>query len=160
MILNLLLMLAWCAFTSDFQPQNLAIGFGIGLGSLAVLSRLGLTGDSRYVPKIGKVVGFVGFYLWELLIANVRMARDVLSPRLQVRPAIIALPLDMHTDSDSEIALLANLISLTPGTLTIDISNDRRTLYIHAVNVPGGDVEAFCLNLKQQMERRVLEVLE
>jgi multicomponent Na+:H+ antiporter subunit E len=71
----------------------------------------------------------------------------------------VAVPLDIETDSDAEITLLANLISLTPGTLSLDLSPDRRTLYVHAMDIPGGDLDRFRRNLKQELERRVIEVL-
>ena len=86
----------------------------------------------------------------------VRVARDVLSPRLRVRPGVVAVPLDARTDL--EITLFANLVSLTPGTLSLDVSPDRRTLYVHAMDLPDGDVEAWSRELKRT-EARVIGLL-
>jgi multicomponent Na+:H+ antiporter subunit E len=72
-----------------------------------------------------------------------------------MRPAILAIPLDVKTDL--EITTLANLITLTPGTLSLDVSSDRKVLYIHAVYVH--DVPAFKKYIKDSLERRVREVL-
>ncbi|MBW2487296.1 MAG: Na+/H+ antiporter subunit E, partial [Deltaproteobacteria bacterium] len=77
-------------------------------------------------------------------------------PGFQMRAAIVAIPLD--AESDLEITVLANLITLTPGTLSLDVSPDRKTLYVHAMHVD--DVEEFRQDIKQRMERRVMEVFK
>jgi multicomponent Na+:H+ antiporter subunit E len=74
-----------------------------------------------------------------------------------VCPGVVAIPLDARTDA--EIALLANLITLTPGSVTLDISEDRRVLYVHAMYIDGGDVDAYRRSVKEGLERRVLELL-
>jgi multicomponent Na+:H+ antiporter subunit E len=109
----------------------------------------------RYVGKARQVIGLFFFFLWELIKSNVRVAYDVLTPGFRMRPAIIAIPLEAHTDF--EITLLANLITLTPGTLSLDISSDRRTLYIHAMYVD--DVEQVRKEIKEGFERHLLEVM-
>ncbi|MEL7089262.1 MAG: Na+/H+ antiporter subunit E, partial [Planctomycetota bacterium] len=80
---------------------------------------------------------------------------DVITPAANRSPAVIGIPLDATTDA--EITLLANLITLTPGTLSLDLSEDRRTLYVHAMFAD--DPEAFCREIKEGFERRVLELL-
>ena len=72
------------------------------------------------------------------------------------RPAIIALPLEVQ--KEGEIMLLANLISLTPGTLSVDVSTDRSTLYIHAMDVD--DPDALRQEIRDGFERRILDVME
>jgi multicomponent Na+:H+ antiporter subunit E len=84
------------------------------------------------------------------------VAYEVLTPGFQMQAAIVAIPLD--AESDLEITVLANLITLTPGTLSLDVSPDRKTLYIHAMHVD--DVEEFRQDIKQRMERRVMEVFK
>jgi multicomponent Na+:H+ antiporter subunit E len=74
-----------------------------------------------------------------------------------MRPGIIAIPLDARTDL--EITLLANLITLTPGTLSLDVSADRRVLYVHVMYIDNDDIEAVRRSIKDGFERRVLEVL-
>jgi multicomponent Na+:H+ antiporter subunit E len=103
-----------------------------------------------------RFIGFFFFFVWELLVANLRVAYEVLTPGFQMRAAIIDIPLD--AESDLEITVLANLITLTPGTLSLDVSPDRKTLYIHAMHVD--DVEQFRKDIKQRMERRVMEVFK
>jgi multicomponent Na+:H+ antiporter subunit E len=105
--------------------------------------------------KIRQVISFAVFFLWELLVANLRVAHDVVTPRHRMRPGVIAVPLDAQTDF--EITSVANTITLTPGTLSIDVSADKRVLYIHAMYID--DVEAYRHQVKDRFERKLLEVL-
>ena len=90
----------------------------------------------------------------KLVKANLRVAWEVLTPKHHMRPAIIAIPLD--AESDLQITILANFITLTPGTLSLDVSPDRKTLYVHAMYVD--DVDAFRREIKEKLEQRVIEV--
>jgi multicomponent Na+:H+ antiporter subunit E len=109
----------------------------------------------KRLRKIPRFFRFALFYLTELLRANVRVAHDAVTPTHYMRPAMIAIPLDAETDF--EILLLANLMTMTPGTVSVDISSDRRVLYLHAMYVE--DVEAIRAEIKDQFERRVLRLL-
>lgn len=111
----------------------------------------------KIAVKAWQVVYFVLFFLWELWVANLRVAFDVLTPPYQMKPGIIAVPLDARTDA--EITLLTNLITLTPGTLSLDISTDRRVLYVHTMYIDRGDIDRARRQIKEGFERRVLEVL-
>jgi multicomponent Na+:H+ antiporter subunit E len=94
--------------------------------------------------------------LWQLLKSNLRLAYDVITPGYQMRPGVIAIPLEAK--EDAEITLLANLITLTPGSLALDLSADRTILYIHVIYLDD-DVETTRRDIKDRLERRVLEVL-
>ena len=100
-----------------------------------------------------RALAFLGFYIGELLISSLRVAYDVLTPTFHMRPRIIPVPLDVQ--SEGEITLLANLISLSPGSLTLDVSPDRRTLQVH-VMYAGDGVEAAAQQIKQNLERRII----
>lgn len=154
LLLNTLLGLAWVALTGVFNPSNFAIGFMVGFGLLWMTQRL--MEPSTYFTKIPQVLGLVFFFFIEIIVANLRVAVVVLSPRLTVHPAVVAIPLDMQ--SDVEIALLANLITLTPGTLHLDVSSDRKIMYIHTMFVD--DLGEFREHIKQGFERRIMEVFE
>ncbi len=101
------------------------------------------------------MVRFAVLYLWELILANLRVAYDVMTPTRRMRPGVLAIPLDANTDV--EITLLANLITLTPGSVSLDVSSDRRFLYLHAMYID--DVEEYRKSVKDTLEKRVLEVL-
>ncbi len=152
-LLNILLALAWVALTGDFSPINFVIGFLLGYAALWMTQRV--TGQTSYFRKIRTVINFAFFFVWEVIKANLRVAYDVLSPRQQITPGIISIPLDAKTDA--EITFLANLITLTPGTLSLDVSEDRKVLYIHAMYVE--DVEQFRREIKDGLERRLLDML-
>ena len=153
LLLNLLLALAWVALTGQFTPLNLLIGFGLSFVALWLTRS---NGDRpRYGQKIGAVLGFALFFLWDLFLANLRMAYLVFRPHQSLRPAIVAVPLEL--ESDMEITLLANLISLTPGTLTLDVSDDRRMLYVHVADLRE-DADSLRAEIKQGFERRIKEL--
>jgi multicomponent Na+:H+ antiporter subunit E len=123
--------------SGDFSLSTFVLGFALGLVVLFFARRV--IGAPQYLFKIVKALELFVFLLWELLVANLRVAYDVLTPGYQMRPGVIALPLDARTDA--EITLLANLITLTPGTLSLDVSSDRRVLYIHVMYIDRGDLE-------------------
>lgn len=148
---NLVLALVWAMVTGDFSGVNLLIGYLIGFGIL----RISAAGTPRYHRKTGKAISFVVFYVRQMIASNLRVAYDVLTPRLRMRPGVVAIPLTAETEA--EITLLANLITLTPGTLSLDLSPDRRTLYVHAMYLK--DVEAFRREIKDGLEKRVLELM-
>ena len=152
---NILLALVWVGMSGDFSLSTFVLGFALGFVVLFFARRV--IGAPQYAFKIVKALELFVFLLWELLLANLRVAYDVLTPGYQMRPGVIALPLDARTDA--EITLLANLITLTPGTLSLDVSSDRRVLYIHVMYIDRGDLEEVRRKIKSGFERRVLEVL-
>lgn len=93
------------------------------------------------------------FFLYELVVSSMRVAWDVLTPETKARPSLIVMPLDAK--SDLELMLTANIISLTPGTLSIDLSADRTELLIHTM-FGGLDPDSEIAALKHGIERRVL----
>jgi multicomponent Na+:H+ antiporter subunit E len=150
---NLVLALTWGAMTGSFEVENLVVGFAIGFAVLYVAQRR--HGRAAYAEKLVVVIRFIGFYLWELLMANLRVAHDVVTPRHLGRPGIIAIPLDARTDA--EITLVANLLTMTPGDLSIDVSSDRKVLYVHRMYLD--DPKEVEHDIKDGFERRVLEVM-
>ena len=152
---NIFLALAWMSLMGDYGPKTMLVGFALGLVVLFLARRI--VGGPNYLSKVEKALKLLLFGLWQLLLANLRVAHDVLTPRYFMRPGIIAIPLDVRTDA--EITLLANLITLTPGTLSLDVSADRRVLYIHVMYIDNADLESIRREIKEGFERRVLEVL-
>jgi multicomponent Na+:H+ antiporter subunit E len=156
MLLGCILMaLAWAALQGEVTPENLLVGFGLGYAVLALLEKGGVL-SSAFQTRVARALGLVGFFIWQLLVANVRVALDVLSPRTRVRPAVVAIPLDITTDA--EILLLSALINITPGSVTIDLSDDRRTLFVHVMHM--SDPEASRVEVKSGFEQRVKRLFE
>lgn len=152
-ILNLLLSLAWMGLTGQFTPVNFIIGFILAYVLLWLTLRTSRRGS--YFIKVVQVIRFALFFLWEVITANLRVVREILTPYHSMRPGIVAVPLDASTDL--EITAFANLITLTPGTLSLDVSSDRSTLFVHAMFID--DVDDFKNHLKQGLEQRLLEVM-
>jgi multicomponent Na+:H+ antiporter subunit E len=153
LMLNVILMFVWVALTGNFQFANYVFGFALSF-TIMWVTRIGDTFSKKYFVTLPRFLGFVFFFLWELLKANLQVAYEVMTPKLNMKPGIVKVPLDAKTDL--EITILANLISLTPGTLSIDVSADRKVLYVHAMHVT--DKEAFILSIKNGFEKRLLNL--
>ncbi len=145
--------LLWSAATGRVTLTNLLIGMFMGYLVLVFAQRVpGVSWSLRRVWKIGVLVLA---FTWELILSNLRVAYDILSPRYRMRPGVVGIRLDARTDV--EITLLANMITLTPGTMSLDVSDDRRVLYIHGMYV--GDRDEFERSIKDGFERQLLEVM-
>ena len=163
-LLNVLIMLGWGLLTGGFSLSNLGLGFLIGLG--AVLLSWPAMPSSKYfgrlptalgivllkLPRFFEMIGFVGY---QLFLSSLYLALDVLTPRDRSKPVILEVPLDAR--SDLEIMLLANLISLTPGTVSVEVSADRGRLFVHAMYAQHPD--EVIDSIKRGLETRVLRLL-
>ncbi len=94
------------------------------------------------------------FFLWDLTASSIAVARVVLSPRDISKPRLVTIPLNVTTDT--QITLVANFISLTPGTLSVDVSPDRKTLLVHDL-LADSDSEATRAGVRDGIEARVLK---
>jgi multicomponent Na+:H+ antiporter subunit E len=151
-----ILALVWAAITGSFSGLNLL--FGGLIGGVAVLLLRKSLGNHGHLRRARRALSLLGLFLYELLASAVRVALVVLRPDMDkvIRPAIIAVPLSVK--SDIEITLLANLITLTPGTLSVDLSPDRSVLYVHALTI--SDRESMIAEIKNGFEKKVLEVFQ
>ncbi|NJN18475.1 MAG: cation transporter [Oscillochloris sp.] len=163
--LNLLLALAWVMVIGSFGPADWIVGLLFGFFVLMVSWRAFFNEPFSFKSYIRassrnplitawRWIAFIIFGFVEIVKSNIAVAKAVLSPQLKLDPGIIAIPLDLK--SDAGITTLANLTTLTPGTVTLDVSSDRKTLYIHAFSV--GDPETLRRETKAAFERRVLEL--
>ena len=155
LIASIFLALAWAALQGDITLANLLVGYGIGYLILGLLAKGGVL-PTTLVSRTAHAVELAGFFVWELMLANVRVAIDVLRPGTTIRPAVVAIPLEVT--SDGEILLLSMLINITPGSVTIDLSDDRRTLYVHVMHM--ASAEASRREIKEGFERRVKRLFE
>ena len=151
LLVNILLALAWAAVSGSFSQLNLAFGFVLGTIALYLIrEQVGTTG---YLDRTRKIIGLTLLFLYELVMSAVRVLIMLIKPRLDIKPGIIAYPLKV--DRDFEITLLANLITLTPGTLSVDVSHDRSTLFVHAIDC--SDPDAIRSDIANGFERKILE---
>ena len=154
LLLNTSLAFVWAFVMGGISLLNLSVGFVIGYGALWICRPL--FGGSTYFVRIWRVLHLLLFFLYELVVSSLRVVWDVITPTHYSRPGIIAMPLSVR--GDGEILMVANLISLTPGTLSLDVSDDRRTLYVHAMFVD--NPEDIRRELIDGMERKVIEAME
>jgi multicomponent Na+:H+ antiporter subunit E len=152
-LMNILLALVWIALTGQFDFQNFLFGFVVSFFALYVIARGNR--ERGYFYRLPKIISFFFFFLKELVKANLEVAYDVVTPKFYMKPGIIKIELDAQTDI--EITLLANLITMTPGTLSLDVSDDKKVLYVHAMYIR--DREKFIHGIKHGFERRLLELL-
>ncbi|MEF8800631.1 MAG: Na+/H+ antiporter subunit E [Halolamina sp.] len=141
---GLLLALLWLFVRGmELTPTRVAEEFLIGLAlglPLAFATRrfygqsLPLSRNIRVAPY---AILYVSIFLKDLVIANFEVAWMVLSPSLPIEPAVVEVPLRVR--SDAAITTIANSISLTPGTLTMDYDADRNSLYVHSIAAPSRD---------------------
>lgn len=149
--LGLLLALIWGAVSGSFSVPNLLFGFVLAMVTLSLV-RSDLTLVGRRVNPIA-LLRLIGLFLVELIKSGLRVARIVSRREMNLRPSIVAYPLGVQRDF--EITLLANLITLTPGTLSVDVSHDRRLLYVHCVDVD--DHEAVIADIRGGFEALIKE---
>ncbi|MEM6466051.1 MAG: Na+/H+ antiporter subunit E [Pseudomonadota bacterium] len=152
---NLILAAIWAIFFGGFTWMTMLSGLVMGYFVLWLLQPL--TGvQSTYFKRVWYWLKLVALFHYELLVSSIEVLWDIITPTHRANPAIIDMPLDVK--SDTGILLVTNLISLTPGTLSIDVSEDRKTLKIHAMFAD--DPEAVCATLKSGMERWVIDAVE
>jgi multicomponent Na+:H+ antiporter subunit E len=127
--LNLLLAIVWMFLSGAFTMGSLVAGFVIGFISMVLLRPV--LGSRRYVQGVMGIMRLLVVYLYELFIAGVQLARDILRPNPPIQGAF--LQYDARHLSPAKTVLLSNMLSLTPGTLTVDVDDQGEILYIHTV---------------------------
>jgi len=152
-LINILLALAWGAVTGSFTVLNLVFGFVVAAIALWIIREQFNT--SAYIKRAWRVTSLILVFLKDLTVSALRVAAIVLSPTRSYQPGFIAFPLT--TDRNPEIAILANMITLTPGTLSVDVSDDKSTLFIHCLDVP--DIEALKADIAEGFERKIMEAM-
>ena len=150
---NIALALAWCALAGRLTIGDLLVGFAIGY---ALLGWLVPSPSARaYVGRIPRVLTFIMVYAFEVMISSLRIAWEIVTPVPRRRPGIIEVPLDVNTDA--EIALLANLVTFTPGTVAIDIAEDGSHMVVHDMFIKDPDLTR--RHIKQRYERWVMRLM-
>ncbi|NSX53310.1 Na+/H+ antiporter subunit E [Parasulfitobacter algicola] len=153
--LNTVLAFTWAFLTGSLTIASLAVGFAMGYVTLWLLQPL-LGGPNPYFKKVYYWLRLLVMFHYELLVSSLAVVWDVITPTQLSQPGLVHMPLDVKTDAG--IFLVTNLISLTPGTLSLDVSDDRKTLIVHAMFTD--DPEEVCRTLKNGMERWVREAVE
>lgn len=153
-LLVFVITLIWAAVTGTFSLLNLLLG--VAVASLATLLIRERIKSPHVLRRLWLSLDLAAMFIYELALSACRVAFLVLTPDLKRRlaPAIIAYPLTVK--SDAEITLLANLVTLTPGTLSVDVSEDRSILFIHALEMH--DREETIASIRNGFEAKIIEV--
>jgi multisubunit Na+/H+ antiporter MnhE subunit len=154
LLTNLVFTLIWGAISASFTPANLLLGFAAGALSLWLIRRE--LRPVAYPLRPLRLLLLALLFFKELAISATKVAILVLRSNMALKPGIFAYPLALR--SDFEITLLANLITLTPGTLSVDVTEDRRALLVHAIDCP--DPDAARREIAEGFERLIREAFE
>jgi multicomponent Na+:H+ antiporter subunit E len=125
-------------------------------GSFILVWALSFFVNRKEFFRFPKFVVLALFFIKESVKSNLWIAYDIITPGLAINPAIIAVPLDV--DDDFEIVSLASMITLTPGTLSLEISADKKKLYVHEMYVSGKNIEASKMSIKDGFEKKLIDL--
>jgi len=153
-IFALFLALVWCLLQESLQLITFLLGYVLSLFILWLTK-----GFWHYHIRFKKwplaiMLGFVFFY--EVMVANLQVLRLVFTPRLKLRPVFLELPLELK--NDFSITILAFMITLTPGTLSVDVSEDRKYILVHCLNTK--EPQKVSDRIKRRFEKPLLEILQ
>tara|TARA_Y100000768_G_C23798796_1_gene596111 strand:- start:83 stop:502 length:420 start_codon:yes stop_codon:yes gene_type:complete len=113
-------------------------------------------GEKHYFKKTYLWAKFIIFFIKEFFLSAMKVAYDILTPTHHMRPGILKIPLELK--KDSEIQFFSSVVTLTPGTLSLDISEDKKSMYVHFMYVDYENLEDFRLSLNRKFERKIKEL--
>ncbi|MFK7751349.1 MAG: Na+/H+ antiporter subunit E [Sedimentitalea sp.] len=154
-LLTVLLTLVWLLLVNRFSTNSLVFGFFLGTVIPIVTSPYWPNRPKLRSPF--KVLEYILIVLWDIVVANIVVAYAILfKTRATLKPAWVCVPLDLRTPE--AITVLAGTITMTPGTVTSDLSCEGHNLLVHCLDAP--DPEAVRDEIKQRYERRLKEIFE
>ncbi len=152
----IVLYVSWILLTATFRKDELIVGLIVSLlvaiGTYDYLSEYGLRHLSP--KRLWYLAIYIPYYLWEMILANFDMAYRVLAPGMPIKPGIVEVHTDLKTDTGK--LALANSITLTPGTLTMDVKDD--TLLVHWIYVKEETVEGATREIGGRFEKFLKEI--
>jgi multicomponent Na+:H+ antiporter subunit E len=151
LLTNIVVALMWPMFVQMFGALDYVVGYLVGLAFLTLV-------QPSYSRQNVLVFSFLAYSFWEIVMSSFLLAWTVIQPQdrlnQKIKSAIVGVPLTVS--GDLEIAILATVITLTPGTMSIELSPNNRVLYVHTINYH--DSEEFIRQIKDGFERRILEI--
>ncbi len=153
-LLTPILAVVWLLLSNSVAPGHILLG--LILGWLIPLFTLRFWPETVRVHKPWALARFLGVVLMDIVLANMSVARRILGSPSRLQPAFIPFPLAL--ESDLAISFLANTICLTPGTVSAQLSPDRRTLIIHALDAP--DPDGVRQEIRDRYESPLKEIFE
>ncbi len=153
---SLLLFVAWLVLNNTLAPGHLVLGALLAIVIPWLVA--GLAAPQPAIKRYDLAGKYLLIVLYDIVVANIEVAIKVLGPVGKLRPGFVAVPLDFSGDSPNEllITLLASTISLTPGTVSAEVSQDRKWLYVHVLHLE--DEQALITQIKQRYEGKLKEI--
>lgn len=150
--LSISVAVVWLLLVNSLAPAHLLTAAILGLLLPSIAQRLRSEHAGLRKPRIA--ARLAGIVLWDIIMSNIEVARRILGPESALTPAFVWVPLDL-TNSHA-ITTLAGIITMTPGTLSADLTEDRKFLLVHCFNL--ADAEAQILQIKQRYENPLREI--
>ncbi|GGJ83720.1 Na(+)/H(+) antiporter subunit E [Lentibacillus kapialis] len=151
-VINLIIAVMWMLLSEAYTVPSFLSGYLLGILLLLLLNRF--IPDNFYIKRVIKIVALIILFIKELVLSNIDIVKLAYARKPEFEPGIFALPTELT--SNWEITLLANLISLTPGTLSVAVSHDNTHLYIHAMQID--DINEEINSIKNTFEKAIMEV--
>ena len=130
---TVLLFVLWMVLTANFQMSNIVVGIAVSFSISLLYTKLFIHKAFEFISPVWFMV-YLYVLLKNLILSNIQISKRILRPDMKLSPAIVAVKTNL--ESDWKKLLLANSITLTPGTLTLDIKDD--TLFIHVIEYDEG----------------------
>lgn len=152
---NIFLTFIWFTLTMELTPANFVFGFVVSFFILWIVFRNDK--NNRYFKLLPNFIAFLAMFIKEVIYGSLKIGYEIIIPKHTMNPGIIAIPLDAKTNT--EITLLANTITLTPGTTSLAVSEDKSTLYVYCVYLDKNDKEKTIRDIKNGLEKKLMKVL-
>lgn len=132
-LLNLFIAMLWVLLSDEVPPRfsTFMTGFVVGIGILYTLYRF--YGTQFYLKRVFAVIQLIFIFNWELLMSSYTVLKQIMTPKLNITPGIFTYETQLETDW--EITALALLLTLTPGSVVMEVNPEGDTFYIHAMDI-------------------------
>lgn len=150
-IVNIIVSFMWMFLTESYTFVTFFLGYIIGAVLLLFLDRF--IPGTFYMRKVYRIIILLLIFIRELILSNISIVKMVYGPKLNFEPGIFSYPTELK--KDWQITLLANLITLTPGTLSVAISEDQSQIFIHAMHID--TIEDSIKDIKNTFEKAIME---
>ncbi|MBU5351290.1 Na+/H+ antiporter subunit E [Paenibacillus silvae] len=151
-VLNLIIAFVWMFLNNSWNGIGFLIGYMLGLLLIGSMRRF--FPQRFYIVRVWAIFKLIILLFKELVRASIGVIREIIKPRLDIRPGIFTYRTQLS--SDWEVTLLCLLISLTPGSLPLEISGNQRKLFIHALDIK--DEEQMRNDIQNTFEKAIMEV--
>lgn len=151
-LINLFIGFLWMFLQDDWSVLTFSVGYLFGLLVLFILRRF--FHDKFYVFTLNAIIQLFILFMYELLISSILVMRKILARRIDIKPGIIAM--DTSLKSDLEVTLLSLLVTLTPGSVVMEVSEDNKVLYTHIMDIP--ELSVSVINSKEKFEEAIKKV--